>query len=148
MNPRITSLLFEEGVYLIPNEETTDQGKLSLKGKKDSKVLCLFIKEDFSHPGDEELILAENILAAVDIHKKDYAWAYSKDILENLDFNQENVFIFHSGNHVSHEDFPVNKWIDKNETLILRTHSLVELISDKQKKVALWSKLKEFKEKA
>ncbi len=146
MNSKIASILFDEGVYKIPSESSVDsKSDLDLHGKKDSVILCLFINEDFSHPRDEELVLAENIMKAINIAEGDYAWAYSKSVLEAHNFEHSKVFIFHSGTIVNKTEFPLNKLIEFNKSKVLRTYSLSELISDVNKKKELWSSLLRFK---
>lgn len=143
MNSKINSILYEEGIYHIPDKK--EFRELDLHGRQDSVILCLFIKDDFSHPGDEELVLAEKIMTAIDVGAGDYAWAYSKAALNNYDFSHSYIFIFHSGEHVDEKDYPFNVWLEKNKSIIIRTHSLDVLISDIEKKKDLWRQLKIFK---
>lgn len=145
INSKVASILFDEGIYKVP-VKTLPKSKtdLDLHGKQDSVILCLFIRDDFSHPHDEELVLAENIMKAIKIEKGDYAWAYSKRTLENHNFQHSNVFIFHSGTIIDKTEFPLNEWLNIKNSRVLRTYSLSDLISDRVKKKQLWTKLLQF----
>ncbi len=145
ISSKIASILFDEGVYKIPETASGLYNKeLDIHGNKESVILCLFINEDFSHPHDEELVLAENIMKSIKVGKNDFAWAYSKSVWENHNFEYSYILIFAAQNHKSKQELALNSWTEINNSKVLKTYSLKELISDQNKKRELWASLIDF----
>ncbi|MEQ8361081.1 MAG: hypothetical protein RH860_16430 [Cytophagales bacterium] len=148
INSKIASILFDEGIYKIPETKSGSLNKkLDIHGNRDSVILCLFINDDFSHPHDEELVLAENIMNSIKIGKNDFAWAYSKSAWENHNFEYSYIFIFAAQEHKGENNLPLNSWSNIENSKVLKTYSLKELISDQNKKRELWACLIDFNNK-
>lgn len=135
MNSKLTSILYDEGIYQIPEDssfikENEEPGEgldfISFQ------AVCIIEKSN-----DENLELLNKIMSAINLAQGDFK------ILEgNLNFdslNSKSIFIFTDS---SFQNFPYYEWKESNERRVLKSESLNSLRADIEKKKKLWSVLK------
>ena len=138
MNSKIASILFDEGVYLINDQnKNQDNDLIDLRGNPNSNVLCIFLNENNQYPKDEELTLADNIMKAINMNK--YAWSDDFQAIELFQDKFEFMFLFQSLDFKTSKNNTIHEWISNSNSKLLRTYSLEDLITDKEKKKDLWA---------
>jgi hypothetical protein len=153
MESSLVQMLFDEGIYIIEEENTSDKSievvepseefTFDIHGNENSKVLCL-IDDDSS----KSLTLLQNIMKAVKLEEKDYAWSLNKMSSNQVKENFKMVFNFNNMPDLSKEHSVSNEIFNIDNRRQLNTHGLLDLQNDIEKKKPLWATLEQMINKA
>ena len=135
MDNNLASILYNDGLYQIPNKENKAIPSIEIIGPKSGKVLCVL---DSDTKKNLELLI--NIMSAVKLSKEDFCWTFEKDwnIIKELGYS----CIFDFGNlQFGSIEIRKNEFIQINNQNIISTFTLKALADDREKKKILWKEL-------
>lgn len=135
IDSKVGSILYDEGIYHIPEKDKKSEFSFEIHGSESSKVICILNTEEKKY-----LELLSNIMKAVKLSNGDFCWSLERDWMKIKDKRFDCIFDFGSL-ETNNLELKKNKFYHIENQNFISTYTLKQLDEDVEKKKILWNEL-------